>query len=389
MSFYDVFGFIVGFLGLLGLIPVLLAIVQWQLPSRKLKELDEVLVETEMMWDATLKEGYALELRHFDWKFIAPHRFPKSSKRFLEDYRGSSTADERKKLQLEANFEQSQGSEIPLQSTETVRIKTSTKPGKFASPCVQVLYRLKYFSVNQFVSGGRSEETCDSSSTVCTHTSTPHSQNSGPSAVCWARDCAPFLVAPFTTSDKAIYHEAVKSCTLLPGATVLVIQGCDQAPALTDPSCDTYGSASNPETSSGDTNSVSKFLRPAAFDTAADCSLNIPALAVHEEPFEMRLPLSNAALLRQFRQVRQEVIVRGLGFYARAVSLNSARMMPWKKRSSDRFSGRSFTRWKSTPADVRMFSCDMGGSDVKECWEDYSDHEDTIYVDVPDVSDIV
>lgn len=54
---YDIWGVVAGVLGIIGLIPLLYGIVNSQLPSTKLKLLDEILTETSSLFRAVCEEG--------------------------------------------------------------------------------------------------------------------------------------------------------------------------------------------------------------------------------------------------------------------------------------------------------------------------------------------
>lgn len=58
MSFsYDIFGAIVGALGLLGLLPLLCAIIHSQLPSQRLKVLQETYRQTQELFSDVCSKG--------------------------------------------------------------------------------------------------------------------------------------------------------------------------------------------------------------------------------------------------------------------------------------------------------------------------------------------
>ncbi|GBE85431.1 hypothetical protein SCP_0706180 [Sparassis crispa] len=54
---FNNFGFIVGLLGLIALLPPLVAVVMYVLPSRRQRDLDDVLCNTESLWRTTREEG--------------------------------------------------------------------------------------------------------------------------------------------------------------------------------------------------------------------------------------------------------------------------------------------------------------------------------------------
>lgn len=54
---FDIFGVVTGALGLFGLVPLLYVMLYSQLPSRKLKQLDEALEETASLWRSAIEEG--------------------------------------------------------------------------------------------------------------------------------------------------------------------------------------------------------------------------------------------------------------------------------------------------------------------------------------------
>lgn len=55
---YDMLGLISGLLGILGLVPLLWALVHYQLPEYKLRQLDTALTETTTLLDAAIQDGF-------------------------------------------------------------------------------------------------------------------------------------------------------------------------------------------------------------------------------------------------------------------------------------------------------------------------------------------
>ncbi|OBZ71350.1 hypothetical protein A0H81_08840 [Grifola frondosa] len=61
---FDIFGAVTGAMGLIGIIPLFYSLIISQLPSRKLKVLDETLLETDNLWHSVIEEALFVE-SHF------------------------------------------------------------------------------------------------------------------------------------------------------------------------------------------------------------------------------------------------------------------------------------------------------------------------------------
>ncbi|OBZ71719.1 hypothetical protein A0H81_08846 [Grifola frondosa] len=58
---FDIFGAVTGAMGLVGMIPLFYTLIVSQLPSHKLKVLDETLLETDNLWHSVVEEALFVE----------------------------------------------------------------------------------------------------------------------------------------------------------------------------------------------------------------------------------------------------------------------------------------------------------------------------------------
>ncbi|GBE86771.1 hypothetical protein SCP_1000130 [Sparassis crispa] len=408
-SAFDILGLIFGVLGFLSSIPVFYAIVSSQLPSQKLKELDEVLVETEHIWRNTVREGLfagkpfeektnlvlSMQRCQAENLRLQAHRATSFFQEFKAMLRGlswsisylclkvkdtradisSTTAEERKRIELEAKLEQlrrQNAAAVQMQSTTPMASNAGTPPDKkhhehhksrgvhdadeLSPPSSAIVCDASESDSDsrqwqgQVINGLHDDDASHPISTTRSDTASSDGTTSDNATVCY-NSCA--SQSQDTSSPAA--HIVARGASNIPMQLL-----CDSIARV-----------------------AVKPTRAPLHGTLPDTDMSVysigPAIAL--------LPLSSAALSQQSCQVKQEAVVRRPHFYKPAVVRNATRMMPRRKRFSGRFSDASVTRRKSTSSPV--LSGDIGSNDVEECWEDCSDGKDTICIDVPDVSYMV
>ncbi|GBE78925.1 hypothetical protein SCP_0201220 [Sparassis crispa] len=387
-SAFDILGLVFGILGFLSSVPVFYAIILSQLPSQKLKELDEVLLETETMWRRSLREGlfagkpferktslslYSLRnqteslrlqahcatsllqeckamLRGLSWSISYVCMESKGARAEIS----STTAEERKRLQVKAKLEESLRETAQIQPEMPMASDTSDKYSK------QHLYTDEHAADKLFLSPsptfGKASATLkmDSDKTpwearVVTWNS-PHSTTTFPTHSHFPSGAAPCALITSTaavsactsTSDKVTHRQRSKTHT-------------SSSHTASSESVDVIAPQKVTHHPSNANTSICR-------STASPVSL--PSPAAQGGKFVVPLPSSNTALLQHFHEVKQEMLTRGLAFYT-CTSVNAIRMVPWKKHSASARSGECVAGRSITDADMQVLSCTEGDCGVE------------------------
>ncbi|KAL6303406.1 hypothetical protein BKA93DRAFT_788346 [Sparassis latifolia] len=446
---FDILGLVFGIVGFLGSIPVFLAIVLSQLPSQKLKELDEVLVETEAMWRSILEAGLfagkpfkekttqklsSLRCRADNLRLqahCAASIFQEIRAMFgglswnisyvclgvkrLRANISSSTAEEKKRMEIETTIAQDRRKAAPTQSEiPTAAEASNILNGEQSEPCqypeAHDAYKLSLALSSIIDCHASNSAHCndnrlwddidhmhiydapDNTSTVVGDVSCsgdapdPCTTESRGTSTCQYEigSAAMLVVCDSITTNLALYGEKSKIATLPYAASIPHAEGSDGNNSLSDRSFDIDASDGRSTISSTKPTSPSVLVFPPRFDNAVGCPAHTPSSSGSGEQVAADSSLSNVALLRQFRQVEREVFARGLGSHILTVH---TRVTPRKKGSSSRFFHQSC--WAGSGVDARVVSCEMVDQDVEAYWVDCCDNEGTICTDVQDVSELV